>query len=150
MIKLFKKEDEVFAHLENGEDVSVSIVFARPATSKQNDIAIFASDREIAFIENTGQLDPQSKTIVEETLEKQFILPEITRIEKTEVYLGNRYFHVETDWGKRSFIIKNPFVDIRVVNEDRLIIRDVMGNRFLIASLRSLDKRSRSELEKVM
>jgi len=71
-------------------------------------------------------------------------------VRRTVVQLGNRYFDVDTDRGPRSFIIKNPYTNIRSFGDEGMIIGDVSGNLYLIPSFSRLDARSRQEIEKVV
>jgi len=148
MIILFRENDQVYAVTEEHDRIPVKILRARIATGSE--ISITGPDSEIAFVENISELDEGTQRIIREELTDGYFIPRIIRVIKTEVFLGNRYFHVDTDCGERSFIVKNPYVDVRRTGEDSLMIRDVIGNRFKISPLSSLDSHSIKELEKVI
>ncbi|KMQ52422.1 DUF1854 domain-containing protein [Chitinispirillum alkaliphilum] len=149
-ISLRKKNDQVFAVTDKGEEVEVTIVWARPSSGSNREISVLGSDGEIAFLEGLHHLDEFSRTVAMEELSVRYFKPKINKIIKTDVYIGNRYFHVETDSGVREFVIKNPYMDIKRVDEDGMQISDVAGNLYLIPSFAALDKKSKLHLEKVI
>ena len=143
-----KNEDRLFAKVGE-EDIPVTVVWTKPVSGIGCEISVLSDGNEI-MMTNIKDLDHESYRIVQEELEKNYFVPKVKRIFKAEVHLGNRYLHVDTDRGRRSLVIKNPFVDVRSVHGDQLLIRDVIGNRFLIDSVGTLDRFSRQELEKII
>ena len=131
------------------KDSPVTVVWLRPATGVGKEISLLIEDRESVILESLHELDESSRCIAEEELEKNYIIPRIFKITRTDVHLGNRYFEAETDRGKSRFVVKNPFVNIRETVGDGVMIRDVVGNLFTIRSLSELDAGSLRELEKV-
>lgn len=126
----------------------VKIRWTRPVSGRGKEISFISNDQEYLIIEGLHVLDSLSRAIVEEELEKSYYLPKISAIVHTEVFQGNRYFEAETDKGKCRFVIKNPFTSIRKM-AGGVLIRDVVGNRYLIEDLSGLDEKSRREFEKV-
>lgn len=126
----------------------VKIRWTRPVSGKGEEISFISNDQEYLIIEGLHALDPLSRAIVEEELEKSYYLPKINEIVSTEVFQGNRYFEVQTDKGRCRFIIKNPFTSIRKMAQG-VLIRDVVGNQYIIEDMEGLDEKSRRELEKV-
>lgn len=126
----------------------VKIRWTRPVSGKGEEISFISNDQEYLIIEGLHVLDPLSRAIVEEELEKSYYLPKINEIVSTEVFQGNRYFEVQTDKGRCRFIIKNPFTSIRKMAQG-VLIRDVVGNQYIIEDMEGLDEKSRRELEKV-
>jgi hypothetical protein len=128
--------------------VPVKVRWTRPVSGKGKEISFISNDQEYLIIEGVHVLDPLSRAIVEEELEKNYYLPKINEIVRTEVFQGNRYFEVNTDKGRCRFVIKNPFTSIRKMAKG-VLIRDVVGNQYMIEDMGELDEKSRSELEKV-
>lgn len=137
------------AHNGN-DDVTVNIVMTRPISAPDKEIALIAETNEVLVLENLDCFDHSSKLIVKEELERKYFIPKITKIKKARVHLGNRYFSVQTDRGDSEFIIKNPYVSIRPYQKDGVLIRDVIGNMFVITSIEALDKKSKNELSRVI
>jgi hypothetical protein len=148
-ISLYRMGDRVMASFNGEDDIAVSIVWLRPATGLGKEVSVLSGDQELVILESLSELDDLSKKIAEAELEKNYIISKITRINSADVHMGNIYIEVGTDMGDRHFVIKNPFTNIRTVDPDGMLIRDVMGNLFSIQSLSKLDVRSRAELEKI-
>ncbi|MEG1743471.1 MAG: DUF1854 domain-containing protein, partial [Clostridia bacterium] len=53
---------------------------------------------------------------------------------------------VKTDRGVRSFDIKNRNRDIKILFDDRILVRDADDNRYEIPNMKSLSKESLSIL----
>jgi len=148
-IIFYRKGDSVMASFKGEDNIPVSVVWLRPVTGLGKEVSVLSGDQELLILESLSELDDLSRKIAEAELEKNYIIPEITRIVYVDVHMGNIYIEVGTDMGDRHFVIKNPFTNIRTVDPDGMIIRDVIGNLFSIQSLSNLDIRSRAELEKV-
>jgi hypothetical protein len=148
-LSLFKKDNQLFARTPEME-LPVTIALARLSKGFDSEIAILNHDLEIALLDSLNDLDESSRCFAKEEIRKKYLIPEITRILKTEVFLGNRYIYTETDYGDRCFIVKNPCVSIRMVPPDGIFIRDTIGNLYRITTLSALDKNSRKELDKVI
>jgi hypothetical protein len=80
--------------------VPVKVRWTRPVSGRGEEISFISNDQEYLIIEGLHVLDPLSRAIVEEELEKSYYLPKINNIVRTEVFQGNRYFEVETDKGR--------------------------------------------------
>ena len=148
-ISLYRKFDQVFAHCEGREDVAVKIVWVRPVSMRGKEVSLLGEKEEFAMLKSLDELDPDSRKIAEEELARTYFMPEIRRITKTEAHFGNRYWEVETDKGSRAFAMKNPYINIKWIGTDEVLIRDVIGNMFHIASYAGLDDQSKREFEKV-
>ena len=149
-IILYRKLDRLFAKIDDAEEKPVKLVWARPITGHGQEISIVGEDKkEICLLKSLDGLDPHSRRIAEEELERRYLVPRITRVIGTKPSYGNRYWHVETDRGQRHFVMKDPSKNVVWVTHDRLIIRDTLGNRYQIESLSRLDAHSRAEVEKV-
>ena len=149
-IRLSKKADQVYASVEGKSDVAVSIVWARPSSGPGKEVSILSNGKEVAYLENLDVLDDQSRETAERELSQRYFIPIIKKVIETDIHLGNRYLDVLTDCGAVSFIMKNPYMNIRSVQKDGMLISDVLGNLYLIPSFSNLDKISKREMEKVI
>ncbi len=105
--------------------------------------------KEIGIIKDIQKMDPQSRKIAEEALEMMYFIPKITQINRIKSERGSYKWTVETDRGEREFDIRHR-EDIRVIESNRVIVKDVDGNRFEIPNYSRLDSHSRSMLERYM
>jgi hypothetical protein len=151
-MKLVRKLDGVFARFGDGKkDMPVRIVWARPVSGKGRELSILDKDKkEVRMLDSLDCLDPESRQIAREELDKRYLMPKITKVSKTSAHFGNRYWDVETDRGARRFLMKDPNKNVIWVTDDRLIIRDTQGNRYEIESFSALDSRSKFETDKII
>jgi len=147
-ITLAKKGSQLFALL-GGKEEQASVVWLRPLTRRGGEIAILGAKEVLATLPSPDALEPASRALALEELDLRYFAPEITRVVRTEAVFGTRQWKVETDRGPREFAMKNPFLSIRWIRDDELLIKDVIGNRFHITSFAALDAHSRAEIEKV-
>jgi len=152
-IRLRRKHDQVL--LKSGDDTEekpVKIAWVRPVSGRGQEVSIIesGSNKELVMLESLDCLDASSRQTAEEELERRYLVPRITRITKTDVNFGNRYFEVETDRGHRKFLVKNPNTCVVRVTDDNLLILDVLGNRYEIVSLSELDADSRVALDRTI
>ncbi len=135
------------ATIRIGEEEKVVYRFIRsfPLTGPGKYVSVSDDDgKEIGLIRNLKELDPESRRIVGEELEKAYFMPRITKILAVkELYGGMTDFSVETDRGYREFESHGRSA-VRWINASRVVITDVDGNRYEIPDLADLDSRSRS------
>jgi hypothetical protein len=105
--------------------------------------------KEIGIVQDIQKMEPQSRKIVEEELEMMYFTPKITNINSIKSERGSYKWMVETDRGEREFDVRHR-EDIRILASNRVILKDVDGNRFEIPNYSRLDSRSRSILERYM
>ena len=150
--KLFRKLDQIFLQYgSDGEARPVKLVWARPVSGQGQEVSVLDNEKkEILMLFNLDALDLDSRRIVEEALDRRYLMPRITRVLRTHAHIGTRYWHVETNHGPRHFVVRNPNRDVVWVTNDRIVLRDPLGNRFEIPSLTALDAASRAEVDKVI
>ena len=108
------------------------------------------ANREVGLIEHLNQLDPASRRIVEEEIERRYFLPEITAVYRLEGHFGTYDWEVETDRGRRSFLVRGRSEKIVYMPPRHVIITDVLGNRYQVSDYSHLDRRSMLLLYKVL
>ena len=69
------------------------------------------------------------------------MIPQITAVRAVEDKLGPLKWSVMTDRGEVSFSIRNRHSDIKVLDGNRLFVRDSSDNRY-VSDLAKLDKAS--------
>jgi len=150
--KLHRRQGQVFLRFEREErELPVRVLWARPLTQRGRHISFLDEHKkEVAMVDGPDCLDPESAQIVAEELEQRYLLPQIMRVYKTSAEYGTRYWDVETDLGRRAFAMRDPYKNVIRVSEDRVVLRDTIGNSYEIVSLAGLDKRSRNEVQKVL
>lgn len=140
LVRLTLKDGTVFENLEPRR------LF--PFTNAEMYITLLdENEREIAFIRDFAELDPDSRRAVEECFSEYYMIPKITKIIRTDEKFGSLKWSVETDRGPVSFRIRNRHSDIKqLYGTQRVIVRDSNDNRYEIPDLSALDAHSRRTL----
>lgn len=126
------------------------IVRAAPLSDPDHYIAILDEQGEgICVIRDPAELDEASQKIVREELRARYLTAAIQRIHVVRHESGGVYLEVETDRGRRAFIVKDGAENIRSFGP-RLLLVDVDGNRFEIRDINMLDRRSALLLRSVL
>lgn len=101
--------------------------------------------RERACIDDRGLLVESSRRALEQALEANEFLPHVVRILKVKIAATRSAWQVETDRGRRDFIIEQED-HIRRLEDGRHLITDAHGMRYLVPSPERLDPVSRKWL----
>ncbi len=125
-------------------DVRVRRVF--PLSESQVVAFCDRNGEEIGVLWDPSGLDPASRQVLEQELERAYFVPRITKIKSIKDDYGVSKWDVETDRGPRRFDVGSRY-DIRILPGRRLLIRDLDGNRYEIPDFEMLDADSRDLLE---
>ncbi len=102
---------------------------------------------EIGMIRNINIFDKDTVALLNAELELRYFTPEIKRIVSAKEKFGYCYWEAETTAGTVSFVLNNPFSNIRKLEDGRILIADMDGNCFLIPDPEALDRQSYKVLE---
>lgn len=129
----------------------IKIVRAAPLSHPDQYISfIDAKDEEICMIDSMDQVDESARALIREELDRRYLTALIQRVTSIRNEFGTSYWDVETDRGQREFVVQNVAENAQWLGDHRLLIVDVDGNRFEIADLTTLDKRSLAAVEQVL
>ncbi len=118
-----------------------------PVTKLESYITLLDKEgTEIAVIRELSGLDPESKKVIEVSLEDYYLVPHITKIIAVVEKYGTLRWEVETDRGVKSFDIRNRNHDIKVSKDGTVRVRDADDNRYVIEDYKKLDAHSRAQL----
>ena len=137
-LRLEKSDGEVISDLQPKR----LFPFSRP----NEYISLFDGKSEAAVITDLRMLDSESRTAVEECFEEFYMIPKITGVIDTMVKFGTFIWIVETDRGRITIRIRNMGSDIKMLDENRMLIRDSNDNRYEIPDISKLDKNSLKKL----
>lgn len=100
--------------------------------------------KDIGLLIDPGQLDAESRQVVDEELEKRYFVPVVERVLSVKEEYGTVYWRVETDRGEKEIVARNLRDNVQELSPTRVIITDVDGNRFEFPDTGKLDGRSQS------
>jgi hypothetical protein len=108
-------------------------------------------NKEIGMIRSLADLSEKQYDIVVKELDNRYYSPTVYEVKSVKDKLG--YVYMELIIGrddqrfKKNCAVKDVSKNIRMLDDDRLAIFDVDGNRYIIQSLAGLDKKSLKRLE---
>jgi hypothetical protein len=108
------------------------------------------SNREVGLIERLGDLDRESRRVAEEEIERRYFLPEITAVSKLSGHFGLYEWEVDTDRGPRTFMVRGRSESVIQMPPRRVLVTDVLGNRYQVSDYARLDPRSMALLYRVL
>ena len=132
--------------LSGGEPVAVRLRQCFPWSEPRMHLSLRdEDDNEIALVEDTRTLDPESRVAVEDALAEAGFVLEVAHVLEIEEEVEIRHWTVETKQGRRTF---QTHLDDwpRVLPSGGRLMRDVGGDLYLLDDPRHMDKRSRELL----
>lgn len=106
--------------------------------------------KEVGLLRNWRKLDPESRRLVEAELERRYLHPRVKRIVSVKDYGGLQLCILETDRGVREVTLRDVRDNVIYLGATRLLITDAEGNRYDIADIEALDRRSRTLLADIL
>ncbi len=103
--------------------------------------------KEIGMIRRMSDMPKDAQTLLTEELDRRYFTPEILKIMSMKEKFGYSYWDVETTAGKVTFVLNNPFHNIRVLEDESVFINDIDGNCFKIPDITKLDAQSVRKIE---
>lgn len=103
--------------------------------------------KEIGMIRRLSDFDEATRALFAEELDRRYFTPEIKKISSVKDKFGYLYWDVVTTAGNVTFVLNNPFSNIRVLEDGRIMINDIDGNVFEILDPAKLDSASLKKIE---
>ena len=129
----------------------IKVVRAAPLTHPDCYISLLdAKDEEVCMIDDLARLNDETRSIVDEELDRRYLTSLIERVHSVRHEFGTSYWDVDTNRGRREFVVQNVSENAQWLGDFRLLMIDVDGNRFEISNLNGLDKKSLSRVEMVL
>ena len=129
----------------------VKVVRAAPLSHPARYISLLdEKDDEVCMIPDLKELDEGMRAIVEDELDRRYLTSAVERVLSMRNEFGTSYWDVETNRGRREFVVQNAAENAQWMGEYRLLLVDVDGNRFEIPDLRELDRKSANLIEMVL
>ncbi|MEE2658389.1 MAG: DUF1854 domain-containing protein [Candidatus Latescibacterota bacterium] len=152
-IQLFREPPWILRLTIDGDRsyTRVKVVRAAPLSHPSKHISLLdAKDEEIFMIPEIRQLESEMQRIVEEELDRRYLTSTILKVLSMRNEFGTSYWDVDTNRGRREFVVQNVSENAQWFGDHRLLLVDVDGNRFEIPDLNGLDKKSTGYLEMVL
>ncbi|CAG7643000.1 DUF1854 domain-containing protein [Paenibacillus allorhizosphaerae] len=130
---------------------SVYVHCSFPHTNKRIYLSIRTfENKEIGMIRSLDEFPPDVAVLLEEQVRVRYFAPEITRVIKIKDEFGYSYWETETTSGICRFTVRSGGSNAKLVGENRLLVTDVDGNRFVIPDLEKLSDKEYRMVEMCM
>ncbi len=96
------------------------------------------------------ELNAASRRLLEQDVRERYVIPKIKKIYSLNQESHVSYWDVETDRGRRDFVMKDKLDNILENGKGGYTLKDVMGNYFMIEKVERLDGRSKRLFDKVI
>ena len=103
--------------------------------------------KEAGIIKSLNELKPESRKIAISALNHFYIIPKILEILDLYDAHGSLFWDVQTDKGRRNFVVRSRYRDMSTLSSGKMIIRDTDDNQYEISDYNTLPARSRKLLE---
>ena len=121
----------------------VSVARAFPLSDPKHYIGFLdGAGKDVGMLHDPDQLDPESRKIVEEELEKRYFVPVVERVASVKEEFGTIYWTVDTDRGTKEIVVRNLRDNLQELAQGRVIITDADGNRYEFPDINKLDNKS--------
>lgn len=104
-------------------------------------------NHELGILRDTAELPEEQATLVRNELDQRYYCPAVTEILSIREKMGYFYFDVKIGSYAKIFAVKDLSKSIKMLDEKRIILTDVDGNRYLIEDVWSIDGKSRRRIE---
>jgi ATP-binding cassette subfamily B protein len=102
---------------------------------------------EIGVIENLADLNPWNREIVEDSLNRHYLIREIQRVYKADLSHGYLDLDVETDSGRETLTMRWTASQTMAFSENGKLIIDTEDNRYLVRDIAALPKPDRERFQ---
>lgn len=140
---------------ETGEVLERVVLFrCFPITNPSEFISVREPDskkmgrgKEIGMIRFISDFSAEVQQLFAEELERRYFSPTIKKIISVKEKFGYTYWETQTSAGNITFVLNNPFSNIRTLEDGRVFIADLDGNTFQIPDPTKLDPASYKRIE---
>ncbi len=149
---LARKGDKLVLRFADGDDeIGVRLVRPRPLSASDGEISFLdEKGEEVIMLPSLAHVPAESRALAEEELQRRYYMPRITAVNHVSSSRSSFRLEVETDRGPRSFAFGDANKNVRHLGPDHVVIKDAMGNRYVIPSVETLDPPSRAQLAKLL
>ena len=148
-VRLFRGPHGVLRCTLEGEKtvLRAKVVRVFPLSHQQRWINVLDwKGKHVCLVEDPDALDPESRRLVVEEIATHYRVPNVVRVNSVTTEYRTMYWDVETDRGRREFVMKWASDTILWLGSAEVVLVDVDTNRFRIQNVHALDAHSRRQI----
>lgn len=148
----FERTGTGFLSLRVGEEFysRVQVVRMFPFSDKDSFLSVRTTEersKEIGIVENLGDMEKETREMLEEQLTLHYFTPVIEKVLKIKDEYGFAYWNVVTNHGACNFTIRMGGNSVIHLSDTRILIMDIDENRFEIPDINRLTPKERKRLD---
>jgi hypothetical protein len=143
-----------------GGDLAVSIddrtyekakaIRAFPLTAASACVAFTDSEgKELGIVEDSSLIEPGSRQVLQEALDEAYLATQVVTIFSVTANHSMTTWDMQTTRGRRIVHVRDRG-EIRALSTSRVILTDINGIKYEVASIEALDEKSQTLLESEM
>lgn len=127
----------------NGEEHPVVYLHCSfPHTNKDIYISVRTiENKEVGMIKSLHDFPRETVQLLEEQINFRYFAPSINKVITVKEEFGYSFWETETSAGKCHFTVRSGGGNIKFVTANKLVIKDVDGNRFIIEDITQLSEK---------
>lgn len=107
-------------------------------------------DKDIGILTDLQGMDDESRRIIDEELERRYFTPKVEQVLSVKEEFGVVTWEVETDRGRRRFLVRNLRDNAFPLGPNRLMMTDTDGNRYEFPDVQTVGAKAYAVLVKVL
>lgn len=144
-------DGRLLAQVGEAEAVRVRLLRLRPRSAPDGElVAVDAKKREVWMWQGLHELDAASRAVAEAALAERYHEPAVIAIVRVKQAFGAWQIEVATAAGPRRFALRKPSRNVETMEDGRVLLRDVLGNRYVVPDPAKLDATSQRELARLV
>lgn len=136
------------ARIEGKTHDSLFLHCSFPHTDKRIYISVRTADhKETGIIRSLDDFSEETAALLESFIQLRYFAPKIHKVLKITEEFGYSYWETETDAGHYRFTVRSGGGNVKLVTENKVMITDVDGNRFMIEDIEQLSEKEYRMIE---
>ncbi len=153
--EFYKTEGGLLGLRLKGQDLGrVALVRMFPLRNPDKFISVRRENRgrsdsrgEFGVIEDLAPFKGEQRALVDDELNRRYFVPEVTKVDKVKEEYGHTYWETQTTAGSRSFTVFDLNSNLLNLGNNRAMIIDVDGNRYIFPDVTKLGEKALRLLE---
>lgn len=149
----FRETDGHMLSVYIGEEIYPAIYLHCSFPHMDNTIYISVrtgDNKEVGMIKSLVEFPDDTIKLLNRHINLRYFAPKITNINAIREEFGYSYWDTETDSGKCCFTVRTGGGNVTTVTDQKMLITDVDGNRFVIEDLSHLSEKEYKMIEMLM
>jgi len=142
---VFRKTDGNMLAVQVGDEdfQGVYLHCSFPHTNRRIYISVRTGEhKEVGIIKALDEdFPPETAVLLEEQMDIRYFAPVITKVISIKEEFGYSYWNTETSAGHCQFTVRSGSGNVKSVTENKLLVIDVDGNRFVIENVKQLSEK---------